>query len=305
MYKGLEKRRLGKTGAQVTFIGFGALEIGRDWGLGDAIEKKRPEEEEAGKVLNAVLDLGINMVDTARAYFKSEERIGKYISQRRREYFLATKCGEHSNEPANYYDFSYKAVKDSIDLSLKLLNTPFVDLIQIHFGPDPQKVLDSGETVKAMKDAKAEGKTRFIGASPGGDIARQCIESGNFDILQMDYSLLNIHDEHLIEQCGKKGIGVILRGGLAYGRLTRRVIPHLQQQNDTNKKKIQAYLDLVNGDGDKLTALALQFLYRNPHVTSVLAGTKNIQHLKQNLDLMDIPLNPKIIDQATEIAHSS
>ena len=165
MYTGLEKRMLGKTGAKVTFIGFGALEIGRDWGLGDSAEKKRPEEEDAGKVLNAVLDLGINMVDTARAYFKSEERIGKYISQRRREYFLATKCGEHSTEPTNYYDFSYKAVKDSIDLSLQLLNTKYVDLIQIHFGPDPQKVLDSGETVKAMKDAKAEGKTRFIGAS--------------------------------------------------------------------------------------------------------------------------------------------
>src|SRR5208283_5304254 len=150
-----------------------------------------------------------------------------------------------------------------------------------------------------------EGKARFIGASPGGDIARQCIESGDFDILQMDYSLLNVNDEHLIEQCGKKGIGVILRGGLAYGRLTRRVIPHIQKENERNQKKIKAYLDLVNGDGDKLTSLALQFLYRNPYVNSVLAGTKNIHHLKQNLELMDTPLNPKIIDQATEIAHSN
>src|SRR5690348_13028834 len=123
MYLGLEKRKLGKTGANVTFIGFGALEIGRDWGIGDPSEKTRPEEEEAGKLLNSVLDLGINIIDSARAYHRSEERIGKFVAKRRAEYFLATKCGEHSTEPTTYYDFSYKAVKDSIDLSLKLLNT--------------------------------------------------------------------------------------------------------------------------------------------------------------------------------------
>ena len=71
--KGLEKRSLGKTEASVTFMGFGALEIGRDWGLGD---KTRPEEDEAITVLNGVLDTGINMIDTASAYHLSEARIG-------------------------------------------------------------------------------------------------------------------------------------------------------------------------------------------------------------------------------------
>ena len=94
MNRALTKRYIPRMDTEVTFLGFGALEIGRNWGLGD--DKERPEEEVAGQVLNTVLDLGINLIDTASAYHRSEERIGKYVSGRRNEYVLATKCGEHS-----------------------------------------------------------------------------------------------------------------------------------------------------------------------------------------------------------------
>ena len=123
----IEKRNLGKTGYQATFLGFGALEIGRNWGLGSGKEVERPSEEIAGQALNAVLDVGINLVDTASAYHASEERIGKFISHRRSEYILASKCGEHNREPDTYYDFSYQAIKDSIDRSLNLLKTDCID----------------------------------------------------------------------------------------------------------------------------------------------------------------------------------
>lgn len=98
----LERRRLGRTGLEVTRIGFGALEIGRDWGLGEGVARRRPEAEEAGRTLNGVLDLGINLIDTARAYHGSEERIGVFLAARRNEYVLATKAGEHSEEPRTY-----------------------------------------------------------------------------------------------------------------------------------------------------------------------------------------------------------
>ena len=101
--------------------------------------------------------------------------------------------------------------------------------MQIHFGPDPRKVLDDGETVAAMKDARAEGKIRFLGASTGGEIALRCIASGDFDVLQLEYSLTNRSDERIVRLCGERGIGVLVRGGLAYGRLTTRVIPHLAE----------------------------------------------------------------------------
>ncbi|AEE95630.1 aldo/keto reductase [Mahella australiensis] len=294
MYRGLEKRKLGNTGNGVTFIGFGALEIGRDWGLGDDAERSRPDEPSACIVLNGILDLGINLIDTARAYHKSEERIGKCISNRRAEYFLASKCGEHSDEPGTYYDFSYKAVKDSIDYSLKMLKTDCIDLMQVHFGPNPQKVLDDGETVAAMKDAQREGKIRFLGASAGGDIARQCIESGDFDVMQMEYNLINRSDEKLIELCGQKGIGVLVRGGLAAGRLTSRVIPHLSE-DISDKQEIMRLLALVDNDGDKLAAMALAFLYSNPNISSVILGSKNLDHIRRNFDLLEQGIDQNLL----------
>lgn len=297
----IEKRNLGKTGLKATFLGFGALEIGRNWGLGSGKEVERPSEEVAGQALNAVLDAEINLIDTASAYHASEERIGKFISHRRSEYILTSKCGEHNREPDTYYDFSYKAVKDSIDRSISLLKTDYIDLMQIHFGPDPAKVLDDGETVAAMKDARAEGKVKFLGASTGGDIAQRCIDSGDFDVMQLDYSLLSQRDEALVNLCGERGIGVLIRGGLAYGRLTPRVVPHLNGLDNRTKGKINGLLKLVDEKADMLVALALKFLQSNPNVTSVLAGSKNIQHIKKNVELLNCEMDSSLLEQAIEI----
>ena len=137
----MEKRKLGRTDLEVTFIGFGALEIGRDWGLGLAGNQVRPDEESAIGMLDFVLDSGVNLVDTARAYHKSEQRIGRGISHRRNEFILTSKCGEHSAEPETYYNFSYKAIRASIEKSLQLLRTDVIDVMQIHFGPDRKSVV--------------------------------------------------------------------------------------------------------------------------------------------------------------------
>jgi len=298
---GLSKRPLGRSDYRATFVGFGALEIGRNWGLGSGSEVERPSGEIAGQVLNAVLDLGINLIDTASAYHASEERIGIHIAGRRSEYILASKCGEHSREPRTYYDFSYQAIADSIDRSLELLRTDRIDLMQIHFGPDPAKVLDDGETVAAMVDAQQAGKVVLLGASSGGEVGRRCIESGDFDVMQLGYSLLNRRDEELVNLCGERGIGVLIRGGLGAGRLTPRVVPHLAGMDEGTRTKIEALIDLLDGDADKLVALALKFLYRNPNVTSVLAGSKNAAHVRSNLEMLELDLDDALIEQAIQI----
>lgn len=298
--KGLEKRRIPRMGTDVTFIGFGALEIGRDWGLGDADEKRRPDEEAAGEVLRAVLDLGINLIDTASAYHRSEERIGRTIAGRRGEYVLASKCGEHSDEPRTFYDFSYAGISASIDRSLRLLQTDVIDLMQIHFGPDPEGVLDRGETVAAMKDAQRAGKVRFLGASIDGALATRCIESGDFDVMQLGYSLVAQSNTENIRLARSKGIGVLIRSGLAAGALTSRVIPHLNDEV-RHIDKVRKLLALVGGDGDALTSLALNFLYENDGISSVLVGSKRVAHVKANLDLLERPVDPEVMAQAIEI----
>ncbi len=299
MQRAIEKRKLGKTGEMVTFTGFGALEIGRDWGLGAESERRRPAEDRARRTLETVLDSGINLIDTARAYHRSEERIGKFVSERRKEFFLATKCGEHSEEPSTYYDFSYRAVSESIEKSLNLLKTDRIDLLQIHFGPEPEKVLDDGETLAAMKDARKKGKVRFLGASAWERVAWRCLESGEFDVLQLEYSLLNMKDGDVIDECGRRGIGVLIRGGLAYGKLTPRVVPHIDEIPEAGK--IRKLIDLLEGDAKKLTALAMRFLYGNKSISSVLMGTKNPEHVVENLKLLDVPIDGSILERAVEI----
>jgi aryl-alcohol dehydrogenase-like predicted oxidoreductase len=298
---GLEKRKLSTSGPEVTFFGFGALEIGRNWGLGKGEEVARPAAEAAGQVLNAVLDMGINLIDTASAYHASEARIGEFIGQRRNKYILASKCGEYSHEPHTGYDFSFEGIAKSIDNSLDLLKTDCLDLLQIHFGPDSQKVLDDGETVAAMKEARAAGKVKLLGASIGGDVARQCIESGDFDVMQLGYSLLNQGEAELVEMCAQRGIGVLIRGGLGAGRLTPRVMPHLDELDEEALGKITAWLDLVGGDPELLTVLALKFLYRNPGVTSVLVGSKQAGHLRRNLELLETEMDEELVERALQI----
>lgn len=303
MMKALEKRLIPRMNESVTFLGFGALSIGRDWGMwwgqdrGIGEDLNRPQEKEAIDVLHQVLDLGINLIDTASAYHRSEDRIGKALSNRRNEFILASKCGEHNREPDTYYDFSYQAIRNSIDRSLELLQTNQIDIMQIHFGPDPEKVIADGETLAAMQDAKNEGKIRFLGASIDGKLATKCIQSGAFDVMQMEYHLLNRHNEENIRLCEEAGIGVFIRRGLAGGRLTERVNKAIVHEVE-DRERILKLLDLVNNDGEKLTALALQFLYQNRGIHSVLVGTKKLNHLRQNMDLLDLPIEPEIMKQA-------
>jgi len=290
-------REVGRTGLRVSFIGFGALEIGRDWGIGG--DTRRPSETAAREVLNHVLDLGICLIDTASAYHKSEMRIGKYISHRRDEFVLASKCGEHNREPETYYDFSYKAVKASIDKSLDLLRTDVIDIMQIHFGPDPEKVLRDGETVAAMQDAQREGKIRFLGASPPAHLIEACIHLGVFQVLQVEYNVLNREAEQAIQTAHKAGLGIFIRSGFAGGYLTPRVETLLKSGTHPRLEQVRHLLKILGGKVEWLPALALQFLYRNPAVTSVLVGTKSIKHLDQNLRLLSVNL-PKDVWEKME-----
>ena len=290
----MEKRILGRTGLQVGFIGFGALEIGRDWGLGPDKVKQRPSEQDTKNILNTALDLGINLIDTASAYHLSEERIGKFIANRRNEYFLASKCGEHNDEPGTYYDFSYKAVKESIDKSLNLLKTDVIDIMQIHFGPHPEMVLKDGETLAAMQDSQREGKIRFLGASPPFSVLNSCIETDVFDVLQINYSLLNRESEELIKKAADKNIGILIRGGLAAGYLTKKVKNVSPDYNPGKIDKVNNLLELLDNNYDLLPVAALQFLNNNKNISSVLVGTKNIRYLEKAINAFDVKLPVEI-----------
>ena len=173
----MEKRQLGKTDMHVTRLGVGLSEIG----FGGI------SEEVAADVLNAALDGGINFLDTAECYNVSEELVGKAVSHRRSEYFLATKTGHVSGGYAGQ-EWTAQTVSDSIDRSLKRMKTDYVDLMQLHScGID---ILEKGDVIKVLQKAKQDGKTRYIGYSGDNDAAMWAVNSGLFDTLQTSFNLV-------------------------------------------------------------------------------------------------------------------
>src|SRR6266487_5848759 len=130
----IERRPLGRTGADVTILGYGAMELrGRPHGPAIA-------DEDAGRLLNAVLDGGINLIDTSPDYGRSEELVGRYVGHRRDEFFLASKCGCLIELPADAlppypHDYSPGNVRAAVEQSLRRLRTDRLDLVQVHMSP--------------------------------------------------------------------------------------------------------------------------------------------------------------------------
>lgn len=127
----IQTRPLGRTGANVTILGYGAMEL-RGQPRGPAIS-----DDEAARLLGAVLDSGINLIDTSVGYGRSEELIGQYLSHRRDEYFLASKCGCPLSPPPGatppyQHDYSAGNVRANIEESLRRLRTDRLDLVQVH-----------------------------------------------------------------------------------------------------------------------------------------------------------------------------
>jgi aryl-alcohol dehydrogenase-like predicted oxidoreductase len=206
----LPKRTLGRTGLAVTTLGYGAMELRGDE-RGPALS-----DADAERLLNGVLDSGINFIDTSIDYGRSEERIGRFISQRRSEYYLASKCGcvvggaqgEHVHTAAN--------VRHGIENSLRLLKTDHLDLVQFHRSLTIAEFEQEGALQEALK-LKAEGKVRFLGVSGILPNLVEQIDSGVFDAFQIPYSALQREHEDVIAKAATAGTGTIIRGGVARG----------------------------------------------------------------------------------------
>ena len=214
----LQKRKLGQTGLDVTVLGYGAMELR---GPRSPIPHGRPVDPvQAEQVLNAALDGGINLIDTSIDYGESEDLIGKYISHRRDEYFLASKCGcnadteavEAGNAPRHVY--TRENLIAGVELSLKRMNIEYLDLLQFHGSP-PAELRE--EAVEALLDLKRDGKARFIGVSDVLPAVADFVEMGVFDTFQFPYSALDRQHESLIAQLANSGIGTLIRGGIARG----------------------------------------------------------------------------------------
>ena len=278
-------RRLGRTGLQISEISLGTVELGLDYGVPVAGEHLRPAEAEAARLLNRALDLGVNFIDTARAYGASEEVIGRGLKSRRREYILASKLVPIREEGQSDRELR-EQVKVSIVASLRALQTDVIDLLQTHH--TPVDVVAAGRVVAAMQEAQAAGDVRFIGASTyGEDAPLAVLEDGRFDTLQVAYSLVDrTLEERVLPLAQARDIGVVIRSVLLRGVLTHRykLIPPALAELKAAIGRLDA---LVGGEAGSLPELAYRFVLANPAVSTALVGTARVAELEAALTFAD------------------
>src|SRR5215813_2282036 len=194
----LLKRTLGRTDFQVTTLGYGVMEL-RGAPAGPEVS-----DEAAAKVLNAVLDAGINFIDTSIDYGRSEELIGRFLAHRRAEYFLASKCGCVPGAPLGAEHLhTAENIRAGVERSLRRMKTDHLDLVQFHRSLTRREFEEHGalEAALALKQA---GKVRFLGVSGTLPNLVEQIEMGVFDAFQIPYSALQREHEEVISRarCG-------------------------------------------------------------------------------------------------------
>jgi aryl-alcohol dehydrogenase-like predicted oxidoreductase len=274
----LPKKTLGRTGLEVTQLGYGAMEVRgrRIWG-------GRPcTDEQADTILNAVVDSGINFIDTANDYGKSEMYIGQYIAKRRDEYYLATKCGCHMQFAGDHDEtphiWTRENIMRNIADSLSKMRTDYVDILQLH-NPDVASV-EAGGLVDILKELQASGVVKHIGCSSTSPHLATYIDWGVFDVFQIPYSALERQHENLITDAAEAGAGIIIRGGVAKGEPGSG-----QGRQDRWTKFEEAKLDELLDDGESRTAFLLRFTLSHPHCHTTIVGTLNPAHLVQNIEV--------------------
>ena len=276
-------RTLGRTLLNVSELGFGALEIGRNWPYWrkERQDFQRPSEDEAVRVLDAAVDLGINFFDTAPAYFKSEEILGRAFRGKRDKVIIATKCGEWFDGENSVYNYSASETTKFIENSLRLLQTDHIDLLQIHSAS--ADTVRSGETLSSMKKAQEQGKVRFLGISTDQEeAARLAIESGEYDAIQISYNIvMQEMSKRIFPLAQEKKVGIIIKGGMATGQLTSKYSDVSEQ---SQRERIARISHIADEQRMKLHELALRFTLSSSAVSTVIIGTKSVDHLRSNAE---------------------
>jgi aryl-alcohol dehydrogenase-like predicted oxidoreductase len=288
----LPRRQLGRTGLEVTMLGYGAME------LRGAPRARDISEAQAETILNAVLDAGINYIDTSIDYGLSEERIGRYIGHRRDEYYLASKCGCLVGAPParhgerNPHVFTHENIVAGVEQSLVRMKTDHLDVVQFHSSPSRQTLAENG-AIEALLDLKRAGKVRFIGMSATFPHLQDHIAMGVFDVFQIPYSAVEREHEAAITAASTAGAGIVIRGGAAKGAPS----PEKRTGPQWNRWRQAGLDDLLQ----RMTPVEfiLRFTFSHPDMDTTIVGTVNPVHLEDNLAaLRKGPLPPDLYAEA-------
>ncbi|WP_064457296.1 aldo/keto reductase [Streptomyces hygroscopicus] len=307
----MQYRTLGRTGVQVSSLALGAMNFGA---IG------RTTQDEATAIVDAALESGVNLIDTADMYGggESEEMVGKAIAGRRDDIVLATKAGMPMGDERNHRGGSRRWLVTELDNSLRRLGVDHVDLYQIHRW-DP--ATSDEETLSALTDLQRAGKIRYFGSSTfpayrvvqaqwaarAHHLSRYVTEQPSYSILQRGI------EAHVLPVTEQYGMGVLVWSPLASGWLSGAVREgrevttsrsrFMPERFDLTVPANRARLDAVErlaGVADEagltMIQLALGFVTAHPAVTCALIGPRTLDHLRSQLAAADTVLSADVLD---------
>ena len=266
----LARRPLFAGGPTVSALGFGAGHIG-----GEAMT-----EDHAGWLLNAAVDRGVTLIDTARGYGLSEQRVGRHLSYRRGDFTLVSKCGYGIPGQA---DWTGACITAGVDAALGHLHTDHVDGMLLH--SCPREVLERGEVIDALDRAVQAGKVRWIGYSGENDDLAFAVHSGRFRVVEAS---VNVCDQRVLDQLApeivRRGMGLIAKRPLANAPWRFQERPVGQYVEPYWERYRAMGLD---GGGIAEDEQALRFAAFAPGVSVAIAGTASLDNLSRNVEMVE------------------
>jgi len=275
----MEMRALGKTGFEVSALGFGGAPVGYL-----EIDRKQVTE-----ILNTLLDHGVNLIDTAASYAGSEEAIGDAISHRRDEFVLVSKCGQ-AFEDIEGEAWSAKAIEQTVERALRRLKTDHIDVMLLH--SCELEVLQQGEALGALIKARDAGKLRFVGYS--GDNEAAVHAAGIEDVAVIETSV-NICDQAnidtLLPLAQQNNIGILAKRPIANAAWRdaseqRGMYANYAQTYHERLGKMAITPTDLGFPDDAWPEVALRFTLSQPAVTTAIVGTTKLSNVDRNLDVL-------------------
>ena len=266
----MEKRKFGKTDMEVSMLGFGGAEIGFN---------PKQTQADVNQLLNSALDAGLNLIDTAAGYLKSERMIGEAVGKRRKEFYLITKCGALDGFTRS--DWSVKGILATIETSLRDLKTDYLDIAQLH--SCDLEILKRGEAIEGLQRAQEKGYTRYIGYSGDNEDAKFAIEMNVFDSLQTSVSVADQAPiDTNIKFATEKDLGVIAKRPIANAVWRHKEKPSESYHHEYWDRIQKLRFDFTNKSTEEATATALKFTLSIPGVHTLIVGTTRPNRWQEN-----------------------
>lgn len=290
----MEYRKLGKTNELVSVLGFGASPLGNVF--------EEVEEQEGINAVHYAIDHGVNFFDVSPFYgiTLAETRLGKALQGKRKDVFLATKCGRYD---LRSFDFSAKRIEASIDESLQRLQTDYVDLFQLHDIEFVSKEQILQEAVPAIEKIKASGKARFIGITGLpvrylAEIARQAemdtvLSWAHYNLLQDE-----LNDE-LVPLSKEKGFGLMNAAPLMQRVLSDAALPEWHNAPKEMLAIQPVLLGICQKYGVRLSDVAMRFAMDHPDIATTIVGMCRMTSIQKNIASLDFKIPAGLLEELT------